>query len=368
MESRWQLLREWPPGYGGVERVAHELATIWKGPVFSFDVTVKARRSISKITEPLPVNYVRHRLRCVHFSRLSVPLPSLSLLKILSSSVPLHGHLPSPGVLLILLFARLFRPKRFISIHWHAFLESPSNAYGFLVFIYQHFALFLLPLFSEIVATSPIVAKELCDSGHLSGKVRVLPCCLDQKFESAALALPLRRSTSLPTRVLFIGRLNSYKRLDWLITALSTLNSSWRLDVVGDGSKREIFESQAKGLPVYFHGLLDEASKLNQLSKSHLLVLPSDSSNEAFGIVQLEAMAAGVPSLAFARKRSGMGWVGMVQGFKWSQKPDDLAEVLETLVANNSLLSLLSEQARDRYLLLFSREVWMKKLVALCRH
>ena len=24
-----QLLREWPPGYGGVERVAHELAVHW---------------------------------------------------------------------------------------------------------------------------------------------------------------------------------------------------------------------------------------------------------------------------------------------------------------------------------------------------
>ena len=33
-----QLLREWPPGYGGVERVAHELATVWGGRVWSFDV------------------------------------------------------------------------------------------------------------------------------------------------------------------------------------------------------------------------------------------------------------------------------------------------------------------------------------------
>ena len=32
-----QLLREWPPGYGGVERVAHELATVWGGVVWSFD-------------------------------------------------------------------------------------------------------------------------------------------------------------------------------------------------------------------------------------------------------------------------------------------------------------------------------------------
>ena len=29
-----QLLRG-GPGYGGVERVAHELASLWQGPVFS---------------------------------------------------------------------------------------------------------------------------------------------------------------------------------------------------------------------------------------------------------------------------------------------------------------------------------------------
>ena len=33
-----QLLREWPPGYGGVERVAHELASLWCGLVYSIDV------------------------------------------------------------------------------------------------------------------------------------------------------------------------------------------------------------------------------------------------------------------------------------------------------------------------------------------
>ena len=32
-----QLLREWPPGYGGVERVAHELALVWGGIVYSLD-------------------------------------------------------------------------------------------------------------------------------------------------------------------------------------------------------------------------------------------------------------------------------------------------------------------------------------------
>ena len=39
-----QILREWPPGYGGVERVAHELACVWGGTVYSLDAQSLALR------------------------------------------------------------------------------------------------------------------------------------------------------------------------------------------------------------------------------------------------------------------------------------------------------------------------------------
>ena len=53
-----QLLREWPPGYGGVERVAHELASVWGGAVYSFDVQGQS----ALVEDPLPVLYSRLRL------------------------------------------------------------------------------------------------------------------------------------------------------------------------------------------------------------------------------------------------------------------------------------------------------------------
>ena len=53
-----------------------------------------------------------------------------------------------------------------------------------------------------------------------------------------------------------------------------------------------------------------------------MLVLLSDRSNEAFGIVQLEAMAAGRIALSFDRPRSGMGcraaaWIALVAVARW---------------------------------------------------
>ena len=121
-------------------------------------------------------------------------------------------------------------------------------------------------------------------------------------------------------RVLFIGRLDSYKRLDWLLESLAAVRSPWRLSVVGDGPNRSRFEHLAQQLffnqlqedpeLVQFHGRLSELEKQEQIAASDVLVLPSDRSNEAFGIVQLEAMAAGRIALAFDQPRSGMGWVG----------------------------------------------------------
>ena len=170
-------------------------------------------------------------------------------------------------------------------------------------------------------------------------------------------------------RVLFIGRLGSYKRLDWLLHSLAELDQAWCLDVVGDGPRRLEFEALADQLMgsqsdqlVRFHGRLPEADKQQRLLEADLLVLPSQSSNEAFGIVQLEAMAAGVPALAFQRWRSGMGWVCQLPALNWSQTPQDLTPVLQKLAGDPALLRELGVQARLRYQQLFSRSIWLDQL------
>ena len=362
-----QLLREWPPGYGGVERVAHELASVWGGAVYSLDV----QRQGASGHDPLPVSYVRLRLPSTKTcGRLQLPLPSRALWSLLRSPNPLHGHLPSPGVLLILVLARLVRPRRRVTAHWHCFLEPGSGLNGVLFGIYQWLALRLLSQLSGVVTTSPMLAKELQRSGCAPHRVFVLPCCLSAEQESAALALRNRETIEdSPLQVIFIGRLDSYKRLDWLLKALVTLQSPWHLVVIGDGPRRSTYEALAVKLlgqkafeRVSFLGRLSETDKLAQLELADLLVLPSDRSNEAFGIVQLEAMASGIPALAFHCPRSGMGWVGQLPAFDWPQSPEALPNVLQRLSDNRSLCLRLGKIARERYSSVFSRTVWLQKL------
>ena len=80
-----QILREWPPGYGGVERVAHELAGAWGGHVYSFDV----QRQSGIGHDPFQVAYPRKFLpRAKLVGRLHFPLPSLTLWQLLRSKLP----------------------------------------------------------------------------------------------------------------------------------------------------------------------------------------------------------------------------------------------------------------------------------------
>ena len=359
-----QLLREWPPGYGGIERVAHELAVEWGGNVYSLNAQPSRRLEL----DPLNVEYIRKCVPRLAIGRLLLPLPSFEVFILLASTKPLHGHLPSPGVLLLLVIARLIQPRRRITVHWHCFLEKSPGISGLLYSLYQSIALKCMPFFSTVVVTSPNVASHLESLNPSIRKIYVLPCSLSPQQENDALNLPsCKVDSGSSLRVLFIGRLDSYKRVDWLLSSLAEVDLPWTLNIIGDGPKRQAFQKQANNIfldheCVFFHGRVSETIKLQILENSDVLVLPSESCNEAFGIVQLEAMAAGTLSLAFDREASGMGWVSRLPDLVWPQTPESLADVLRKLALDKALCCELGIKSREKYMSYFSRSLWLTTL------
>ena len=204
------------------------------------------------------------------------------------------------------------------------FFETTPGLNGRLFSLYQWIALRVLPFLSAVVATSPVLSAELQLAVVLCSCV-VLPRCLSEVQEKRFDLSPFTfAAKGEPLSVLFIGRLDSYKRLDWLLESLAGLADT--LAVVGRRGRtsRSRFEHLAQQLLTASSKLircwcssmvvLPELEKQEQIAASDVLVLPSDRSNEAFGIVQLEAMAAGRIALAFDQPRSGMGWVGQLPG------------------------------------------------------
>lgn len=98
-----------------------------------------------------------------------------------------------------------------------------------------------------------------------------------------------------PRIVVSVGRLIYYKGFEYLIDAMSAVNG--RLLVIGDGPLRPRLERQAvvrniKDRAVFLGEVRDVVSYYHA---ADVFVLPSVARSEAFGIVQLEAMACRKP-------------------------------------------------------------------------
>ncbi len=99
-------------------------------------------------------------------------------------------------------------------------------------------------------------------------------------------------------RIGFIGRLDPIKRVPLLIRAMKHLPTDWRLDIFGEGADRAMIERAIAddGLTdrVTLHGVIPKPQ--SALATIDVLALPSLA--EGFGLVLIEAMAAGVPVVA----------------------------------------------------------------------
>jgi rhamnosyl/mannosyltransferase len=97
--------------------------------------------------------------------------------------------------------------------------------------------------------------------------------------------------------VISVGRLVYYKGFDVLIRAMASVRG--KLLIVGDGPLRGELQALAVQLgvadKVVFAGEINNAGVTPYYHAADLFALASVARSEAFGIVQIEAMAAGLP-------------------------------------------------------------------------
>lgn len=146
----------------------------------------------------------------------------------------------------------------------------------------------------RIIVPSESVATAACDWSALPReKVLVIPNAVEvERFE------PLIGKARRPTAVGFIGRLDPVKRVPDLLDALARLGSEVTLEIYGDGAERSAIRGEIDRLGigdrVTMHGAVHDVR--HALEQMGVLVLPSEA--EGFGLVLIEAMAAGVPVVA----------------------------------------------------------------------
>lgn len=155
----------------------------------------------------------------------------------------------------------------------------------------------------EIVATSPAYTRSSIILSPLSTRVKIIPLGVDPVFfkgigDSTRERVRQKIAGFHSPIGLFIGRHVYYKGLDTLIRALRFVPEI-SLVIVGDGPlKKDLLDLSTE------LGLEERVSFLPSLPADEypaifgcadFLVLPSVERTEAFGLVGLEAMAAGLP-------------------------------------------------------------------------
>ncbi|MBA2279054.1 glycosyltransferase family 4 protein [Candidatus Saccharibacteria bacterium] len=128
--------------------------------------------------------------------------------------------------------------------------------------------------------------------------VTIVPNYIDLELYNSLESIKRSNNT-----ILYIGRLEKRKGVKYLLKAFAELSehdSQVELIIAGDGSERERLENwvEAHQVPrIKFLGAITEAEKMKLLHEAAVFCSPAIY-GESFGVVLLEAMAAGAPIVA----------------------------------------------------------------------
>ena len=153
-----------------------------------------------------------------------------------------------------------------------------------------------------------------------------------------------------PRIVLAVGRLVYYKGFEYLIRAVAGTNAT--LLIVGTGPLQSQLENLASSLKigerVHFLGDVDDVMPYYHAAR--IFALPSTARSEAFGIVQVEAMACGLPVIN-TQLETGVPFVSLDAVTGLTVPPCDvisLRQSIQRLLQDHSLHRQFSVAARER--------------------
>lgn len=217
---------------------------------------------------------------------------------------------------------------------------------------------------NAILASSPDYARSSPVLRAHAGRVRVVPFGIrtDPLRQANAATVAELRARYGPRVVLAVGRLVYYKGFDYLVRAMSSVPG--RLVIVGDGPLRGALQQLAAELGVADRVTLEGPvpDLAPYYHAADVFALPAIARSEAFGLVQLEAMAAGLP-VVNTRIDSGVPFVSRDGESGITVAPADagaLAEALNRLLDDAHLRARLGRGARERV----EREFSLHRMVA----
>ena len=339
MKRILHVAKFYPPAAGGMERVVETLCRASAGLVENRVLALnQGRETIDEVIDGVAVTRAG-----VFVKAGSVPIaPSLTshLRRARADLIILHE--PNPWALLSYAVAR---PSAPLAIWYHSDVVRPAWQYGLF------YAPLARPAYSRarrFIVSSPPLAEHAAALAPYRDRVTVIPFGIDPAQWTAE--HPGDGGAGTQPFVLFVGRHVPYKGVDVLIRALQ--GTGIRAIIAGDGPQRGEWETLARGLDVSarFTGDVSDAELHRLFASCAAFVLPSTTRAEAFGYVQLEAMASGKPVIS-TDVASGVSWVNQHERTGLIVRAGDvdgLRAALRRLLGDRELRARLGQQARAR--------------------
>ena len=365
-----QANKAYAPHLGGIETVVKQVAEGFASRGWESEVLVASdgRRGSNEVVDGVRVRRVAAPARA-----LSLPLaPGYPLSLARRSADVLLVHEPSLLAAVALGLGGGRTRKRFdrLAVWWHSdIVRQAALSRGYAPLLRR-----LLQHADDVIVASPHHLRSSPFLQPFAEKVSVIPYGVDlARFEideDRRIRVDAARRRFGTPLVLYAGRLAAYKGIEQLDAAM-TLAPSARLVVVGEGPGAQTLRqgSAYRDGRVTLVPHLPERDLVDLFHACDLFVLPSVQNSEAFGIVQLEAMACGKPVVSFDLP-TGVTFVNR-HGFTGLVAPVGdaraLAGAIERLLGDDELRLTLGRQARERVTAEFTVDRMIQSTIDLVR-
>jgi len=199
----------------------------------------------------------------------------------------IHIHGPVPTFSDVALLFSALRPGSKTPVVYTHHSEIDLHGLRLICDLYNYTHKQLARLADQVIVSTPAYAERL--HRYVPEEyVSVVPWGVDDGWYDAD------KPKNDKFTILFVGQMRPYKGLDTLLGAMGRLQGA-ELQIIGGGHEEQHYRSLAaqRGLDnVVFRGKLNDRELFKAFSGAHVIVLPSNTRAEAFGLVLLEGMLA----------------------------------------------------------------------------
>ena len=261
----------------------------------------------------------------------------------------IHAHWMIPQGFIGVYLKRKYKIPLIVTIHGSDLFPLKSTAF-------RKIQKFVLENADEVTVNSSVAKEEISSRFPLlKTKISIISMGIDTKLFSRNNRL--KKEYSNQRVILFVGRLNEQKGIEYLIKSMAKIKESIpnaKILIIGEGNYRQHLEKITNEIGVAentsFLGPIQNKSLPDYYSLADVFVLPASTTKtgtESFGLVLAEAMSCGTCVIG-----SSSGGIKDIikngkNGLIFEEKNhEDLAEKIINVLKNDKLRSRLAENGR----------------------